>query len=203
MESSELKSKKMKIKIGSKEFKVRISNSVEESRIGLSGLDSLPKDEGFVMKFDGSEIIPISMSDMSFPIDVIFSLNGEVTKVVTAQPGDADTVINKPSDLIIEVNAGEAKDIKSKDAVSFIGKKNDDGTVEMAEGGLKAVGNRQVLDEDGKNQMNLKGGERIFSRIATKRILELAKIKEYKKLGRYVIKEINNQDSRPVEYAKN
>ena len=193
----------MKIKIGNKEFEVIVSTNDEESVIGLSQTESLPKGEGFAMKFDGTEIIPINMEGMQFPIDIIFSLNGIITKVVTANPGDDEVFIKKPSDLIVEVNAGEADGIKSKDAISFVGKKNEDGTVEMAEGGLKIVGNRQVLDEDGKNQMNLKGGERIFSRVSTKKMFELAKAKEYKKLGRYVIKEIWKQDERPVEYAKN
>jgi len=193
----------MRIKIGSKEFEVRVSESDEDSRIGLSGTESLPKKEGFAMKFDGMSIIPITMQEMLFPLDIIFSLNGKVTKVVTAQPGSKDIIIKQPSDLIIEVNAGEAEGINSKDEVIFLGKKNDDGTVEMAEGGLKIVGNRQVLDENGKNQMNLKGGERIFSRIATRKMYELAKAKEYKKLGKFVITEVRKQDERPEEYAKN
>ena len=203
MENLESESKKLKLRVGDSTFKVRVSESNEESIIGLSTTERLPKQEGFVMKFDGTSIIPISMKGMQFPIDIIFSLNGQVTKVVTAKPESKDIVINKPSDLIIEVNAGEATGIKAKDFVSFVGEKNDDGTVTIAEGGLDIIGGRQVLDEDGKNQMNLKGGERIFSRISTKRMFELAKAKEYKKLGRYAIKEIINQDKRPAQYAKN
>lgn len=199
----ELKLKRMRIKIGNKEFEVRVSENEEEAMIGLSQTETLPTGEGFAMKFDGTEIIPINMEGMKFPIDIIFSLDGKVTKVVTAQPGDDETFIKKPSDLIIEVNAGEASGIKAKDDITFVGKKNDDGTVEMAEGGLKTVGNRHVLDEDGKNQMNLEGGERIYSRISTKKMFELAKSGDYKKLGRYVIKETWRQDERPPEYAKN
>lgn len=197
------KLKTMKIKIGNKEFDVRVSESEQDSSTGLSQTESLPKKTGFAMKFDGSQVIPITMQGMNFPIDIIFSLEGKVTKVVTAQPGDEDVVIKSPSDLIVEVNAGEASDIKAKDDIFFIGAKNEDGTVEMAEGGVEVVGDRQVLDENGKNQMNLKGGERIFSRVSTKRMYELAKSKEYKKLGRYIIKEVWKQDERPVEYAAN
>jgi len=193
----------MRIQIGNREFEVRISENNEESRIGLSQTKTLPKKEGFAMKFDGTMSIPITMQNMTFPIDIIFSLNGKVTKVVTAQPGDQDIIIKQPSDLIVEVNAGEASEINSKDEIKFIGKKNEDGTVEMAEGGLKTIGDRQVLDEDGKNQMNLIGGERIFSRTSTKKMFELAKEKEYKKLGKFVINEIWKQDERPVEYAAN
>ena len=193
----------MRIKIGNKEFEVRVLETPEETTIGLSQTEELSKKEGIAMKFDGTQIIPITMKGMSFPIDIIFSLKGKVTKIVTAQPNDTDIVIKQASDLIVEVNAGEASGINVKDEIKLVGKKNDDGTVEMAKGGLEIVGGRQVLDEDGKNQMNLKGGERIFSRISTKRMFELAKGKEYKKLGRYVINEVWKQDERPAEYAAN
>ena len=203
MENLEPVSKMTRLKMGNKEFNVRVSESDEESRIGLSQTESLPKKEGFAMKFDGTQSIPINMKGMNFPIDIIFSLNGLVTRVVTAQPDNVDIMIKKPSDLIVEVNAGAAKNIKIKDEIKLVGTKNEDGTVEMAEGGITTIGDRQVLDEDGKNQMNLKGGERIFSRISTKRMYELAKKKEYKKLGRYIIAEVQKQDGRPVEYADN
>jgi len=193
----------MRIQIGNKEFEVRVSASEEESRAGLSNTESLPKKEGFAMKFDGTTSIPITMQLMLYPLDIIFTLNGKVTKIVTAQPGSPDVIIKQPSDLIIEVNAGEAAGILPKDEVKFLGKKNEDGTVEMAEGGITAIGNRQVLDEDGKNQMNLKGGERIFSRIATRKMIELAKAKDYKGLGKFVINEVIKQDERPEEYAAN
>ena len=147
----------MKIRIGDKEFKVRLAENNEEKSIGLSNTKSLPKKEGFAMKFDGTRSIPITMANMAFPIDIIFSLNGKVTKVITAQPNSKDIKIKQASDLIVEVNAGEAAGIKSKDDISFIGIKNEDGTVEMVEGGIEALGNRHVLDEDGKNQMNLLG----------------------------------------------
>lgn len=51
--------------------------------------------------------------------------------------------------------------------------------------------------------MNLLGGERIFSRIATNKMFALAKDKEYKKLGKFIVDEIEKQDTRPAEYAAN
>jgi uncharacterized membrane protein (UPF0127 family) len=193
----------MRVLIGNKEFEVRVAETPEESRIGLSQTESLPKKEGFAMKFDGNAVVPITMQGMTFPIDIIFSLNGKVTKVVTAQPNQADIVTKSASDLIVEVNAGEAEGISKGDEIKFLGKKNEDGTVEMAEGGITPIGGRQVLDEDGKNQMNLLGGERIFSRISTKKMFELAKAKEYYKLGKYVMNEVKAQDTRPAQYAAN
>ena len=86
----------MRIKIGSKEFEVKVSENEDESIIGLSQTELLPKGEGFAMKFDGTEIIPINMDGMKFSIDVIFSLNGKVTKVVTTHPEDPE-VFTKPT----------------------------------------------------------------------------------------------------------
>jgi len=192
----------MRIKLENKEFKVQVAKSDEEKAIGLSNSKQLEKGSGLAMIFDEAEIVPITMANMNFPIDIIFSLKGKVTKVVSANPGD-EININKPSDIIVEVNLGEASDIKRGESISLVGEKNEDGTVEMADGGIQPVGSRYVLDENGKNQMNLKGGERIFSRISTKRMFELAKEKKYKTLGRYMYNEVKAQDNRPTEYADN
>ena len=193
----------MRLQIGNKEFEVTVSETPEQSRIGLSNTESLVKGEGFAMKFEGTHSIPITMKDMKYPLDIIFSLKGKVTRVISAQPGVQNIKIQKPSDLIIEVNHGAASDIFPGDEIKFLGKKNEDGTVEMAHGGINTVGDRHVLDENGQNQMNLKGGERIYSRIATRKIFELAKAKDYTGLGKFLIKETLAQDSRPVEYSKN
>ena len=193
----------MKIKIGNKEFKVRVAKDDNEKTIGLSQTVELPKKEGFVMQFDSEEDIPITMEAMKYPLDVIFANGGKITKVVTANPGDVDIRSGSLSDLILELNTGEGSDFKPGDEIKLIGEKLEDGTVEMAEGGLAAKGERHVLDEDGKNQMNLKGGERIFSRKATNRMFDLAKKGDAKKLGKFLINEITAQDSRPTEYSKN
>ena len=66
-----------------------------------------------------------------------------------------------------------------------------------------------VLDEDGNVQMKLEGGERIFSRISTRKIIKQA-LKAYRdetdssfiKLGKMVFKELDAQDGRDPEYVQ-
>jgi len=192
----------MKIKAGDKEFTVKVAADDNSRAIGLSTTEKLPKKEGLVLKFEEAYDVPITMADMKYPLDIIFSNGGKIGKIVTAQPGD-EVMAGIPSDLILEINAGEADGIKVGDVLEMIGEKKPDGTVEMADGGLAPKGERFVLDENGKNQMNLLGNERIFSRKATRRIFELANKKEFKKLGKFLIDEVRRQDNRPAEYAAN
>jgi len=63
----------------------------------------------------------------------------------------------------------------------------------------------ELLDDDGKKQMALKGGERVFSREKTKEIVEKSKKAKSKKdlidLAETVSNEILAQDNRPQEYV--
>ena len=65
-----------------------------------------------------------------------------------------------------------------------------------------------VIGSDGKPQMTLEGGERIFSRISTRTMIKKAKKafvektdNAYKSLGKYVFKEMKAQDSRKPEFV--
>ena len=66
-----------------------------------------------------------------------------------------------------------------------------------------------VLDANGDVQMKLLGGERIFSRICTRKMIKAA-IKAYRedtdiayrKVGRLVLKELDQQDRRTPEYTQ-
>ena len=67
----------------------------------------------------------------------------------------------------------------------------------------------RVLAQDGSSQMDLWGGERIFSRKNTVVLIRKAKKaastgldKDIKALGRYMFKCIKGQDERPAEYVK-
>jgi hypothetical protein len=66
-----------------------------------------------------------------------------------------------------------------------------------------------VLDSNGDVQYKLEGGERIFSRIMTRKMIKQALTaykldtdEEYKKLGKLVFKELQAQDSREAEYVE-
>lgn len=66
----------------------------------------------------------------------------------------------------------------------------------------------KVLALDGSTQMELEGGERIFSRKNTKTLIRLAKKahmskdeKDYKALGKKVFKYLHIQDTNTPEYV--
>jgi len=63
-------------------------------------------------------------------------------------------------------------------------------------------GTMDVLDEDGNSQMTITGGERIFSRIATKKMLQLNQEGKYKELGKFICDELYAQDKREPQYVK-
>ena len=65
------------------------------------------------------------------------------------------------------------------------------------------------LGSDGKPQMDLVGGERIFSRKNSRTLIKLAKRankskadSDYAKLGKKIFKYINEQDNRPSEFIE-
>lgn len=193
----------MRIVVGEEDFVVAIADTDEKKAVGLSQLAKLPKGKGLVMKFDPPMQVPVRMSDMKFGLDLIFIGDGKVQKKVSAEAGVDDIIIGKQSEAVLEINLGEGNDIKPGMKVSYIGMKTKDGKVKMAEGGITAMGARQVLDEDGKNQMNMLGEERIVSRIDTKVLYKHAKAGDYKKLGAAMVKIINKQDTQEKQYAKN
>ena len=66
-----------------------------------------------------------------------------------------------------------------------------------------------VLDKDGKSQMELVGGERIFSRPNTKTLIKFAKKaksteldRDYRELGKRVFKFLETQDDNGSEYVE-
>ena len=66
-----------------------------------------------------------------------------------------------------------------------------------------------ILDLEGNSQMTLVEGERIISRIETRELIRKAKKAnrskkdlDYKKLGKYMIKVLDGQNSRPEEYVE-
>ena len=193
----------MKIKIGDSEFTIAVADSPSKRQIGLSTLKKLPKGKGLLMKFEQEEKIPVRMSDMQFPLDLVFIKGNKVQKIVPSEKGVKDVSINDTSDAVLEVNLGEGGKLKPGMEVAFIGEKKEDGTVVMADGGIDPDGIRHVLDEDGKNQMNLLGGERIFSRKDTDKFFKYAKSKDYKKLGLAIVDAINRQDTQDPQYSKN
>ena len=182
------------IKIGDKEYKVKEATSTEEKAKGLQGIKELPEDEGMLFYFDPPEDVQFWMKDVDIPLDIVFIDDDEkVIKVQEGIPND-ETFIEAPDvAYVLEVNANSG--IQVGDELD-IDDEEEKGPV------------MKVLAQDGSDQYELWGGERIFSRRNTKVLIKKAKKanatqedRDYKALGKYIFKCIKTQDTRDPEYV--
>ena len=196
---------KINIQIEDKEYSVLVAVTEEEKTIGLSNTNDLNENEG--MLFDYSDELPTELQfntiDMKYPIDIIF-INDEdkVTAVITGEPGSEEIIecIADPNEklkYVLEINANS--DIKVDDEFEF----NDE---EISEDDIDKM---YILGPDGKPQMELFGNERIISRKETKQLISKAKKankskldSDYKKLGKYIFKILNKQNTQEPEYVE-
>jgi hypothetical protein len=134
------------------------------------------------------------MKDTLIPLDIIFiNEDLEVVAVHTGVPESEELMTEDNIGFVLEVNANSG--VKEGDELSF-------STPKVQENKML------VLDENGDPQMELVGGERIFSRNHTKALIKFAKKaysteldKDYKALGKRVFKFLNKQDSTEDEYV--
>lgn len=211
-EDSEIKTTQT-ITIGNKTYKVAVAKTEDEKYTGLSQITSLKEDEGMLFVYDEpQEDLWFTMEDTSIDLDIIFiDEEGIVTSVNTAKAKSDEPIedIANNAQFVLEVNAnsgikvGDELEDYSDDEVS----EDEDLTDEDKETLSKSK--MLVLDENGNVQFKLDGGERLFSRIFTKKIIKTA-IKafqtdedaQYRKVGRMIFTELNAQDERPAEYVQ-
>lgn len=179
------------VKIGNKDYFVEEAKTESEKEKGLQGVRSLPDDSGMLFYFDDPQTVSMWMRNTLIPLDIIF-INSEnkVSKVHQGIPEDDTLVTQDNTKYVLEVNANS--EVKVGDIFSIV----EDGPV------------MKVLAQDGTSQMDLWGGERIFSRKNTiilikkaKKAAETKDDKDIKALGRYMFKCIKGQDERPAEYV--
>ena len=181
------------IHIGNKEYKVQEAYTEEEKEKGLQGGSSLPEDQGMLFCFEEPQEVSMWMKDTLLPLDIIFiNEDNEVVKVAQGEPNDETPIIAQDTLYVLEVNKNSG--VKEGDELEI-----------QTEGPVM-----KVLAQDGSSQMDLWGGERIFSRKNTVVLIRKAKKaaltnsdKDIKALGRYMSKCIKGQDERPNEYVKN
>lgn len=181
----------MVIKIGEKQYNVKEARTEEQKRKGLQNIEELPENEGMLFYYDPPEDVSFWMKDVNIPLDIIFiDDDQEVIKVCKGEPNSEKQFIVRDVAFVLEVNQN-----------SGIGK-GDELELDSQEPTMK------VLFQDGTEQYQLWGGERIFSRKNTKVLIRKAKkaneskdIKDYKSLGRYMFKCIKTQDGRNPEYV--
>lgn len=144
------------------------------------------------------------MKDTLLPLDIIFI--GENKKVISVKEGEPESekfISEDKVKYVLEVNRHSG--VEEGDLLEF----EDDEFDESSHPELD-INKLYVIGQDGKPQMELRGGERIFSRSSTKTIINKAKRayvnktnSAYKSLGKYVFKEMKAQDTRGPEYVNN
>jgi len=110
--------------INGKQWTCSLASTLTELAQGLSGLESMPADEGmlFDVGYDRSRI-DINMTEMLFPLDIVFA-NSDLTIVGVlhdVQPGDEAYFLASNSlgaRYFMEVNAGEAASVNVGDAAT-------------------------------------------------------------------------------------
>lgn len=193
---------KKNIIIGDKEYTVEIAKSKEDKEKGLQNRDYLAPDEGMLFVYDEQQsVVEYWMKNTKIPLDQIaINEDNEVTTVYKAQPNSENLHPFANVKYLLEVN---------QDSGIIEG---DDFEFDDSDDPNKYV--MKVLAPDSSTQMNLQGGERIFSRISTKQMITWAKKAEAnkdnkelfdkycKRLGKRMFKELYAQDHRDPEYVE-
>lgn len=186
------------IEIGDKQYNVEIAKTEEEKTKGLMNIEELPENEGMLFVYDEPQTVEFWMKDTKIPLDIIFiDQDYEVISIYQGKPDDTTIVEEDNVQFVLEVNQNSG--IKEGDELYIDDEDESDSK-------LPAM---QVLAPDGSTQMELQGGERIFSRKSTKVLIRKAKKaertkldKDYKSLGLYIFKELDRQDGRKPEYVE-
>lgn len=184
----------MKIEIGDKEYNVTCAWTKEERSKGLQGVTELKDDEGMLFFFEEPQTVGFWMKDTKVPLDIIFiSEDMEVISVYQGEPENENIAEEDNVKFVLEVNQGSG--IEEGDELDI---EEDEELPKM-----------KVIAPDGSTQMELEGGERIFSRKNTRTLIRMAKRaskskedKDYKALGKKMFTYLKQQDEREPEYVE-
>lgn len=184
----------MKIEIGDRKYEVSLATTEEEREQGLQGKKKLDQNEGMLFVYDEPQEVSFWMKDTEIPLDIIFiDDESEVISVHRGVPMDETPITENNVLLVLEVNAGSG--IRPGDELET---EDEDKPPIM-----------KVLLPDGSTQMELDGGERIFSRKNTRTLIRMAKRaynskldKDYKALGRKIFQYLKQQNEREPEYVE-
>ena len=182
------------MKLGNKKYTLDIAETSKDRRKGLMGVQHLDDDKGMLFDFGEEGNHEMWMYNTPIALDQIFiNAEQEVIKVVTREPNDEELVGAEDTLYVVEVNANSG--VKVGDELEFL-----DDAREYT---------MKVLALDGSTQMELKGGERIFSRLNTKVLIRQAKKAyasqadgDYKRLGKSMFKFLHKQDTNEPEYVQ-
>ena len=159
-------------------------------------MKELPEDEGMLFIMKEPDEVSFWMKDTKIPLDIIFlDEELEVISVHEGIPGSEEFITENNVTFVLEVN--ENSGIQKGDEL------------EISPESKVKQDKMLVLDRDGNPQMELKGGERIFSRNHTKALIRFAKKaastesdKDYKNLGKKIFKFLQIQSETDPEYVE-
>ena len=136
------------------------------------------------------------MKDTEIPLDIIFiDEDLEVLSIYKGQPNNQDIVEEDNVKYVLELNINSGVSVGDE--------------VELEDEDDDEVGKMIVLASNGETQMELEGGERIFSRKNTRVLIKQAKKADlsktdadYKRLGKSMFKYLKIQDGNDPEYVE-
>ena len=192
---------KVIVNIGNKTYNCQLAKTEKDRNKGLMDVEYLAPDEGMLFEFEKEGTYEFWMKNTSLELTQI-SINDddEVEYVYQATPNDETLIPFHNCKYLLEVN--RTTEIQ----------KGDEFEIDDSDDLNKYV--MKVLAPDGSSQMNLQGGERIFSRISTKKMIKQAKkaasVKDdetlferaCRKLGKICLKELYAQNHRNQEYVQ-
>jgi uncharacterized membrane protein (UPF0127 family) len=112
---------KSEAEVNGKKIDLMLAKSVEQRMKGLSGREKLDENQGMLFIFDKKDKFSFWMRGMKFPIDIIYLDDDNVVYIVeNAAVPENDTEVpqrytpDKPSNRVLEINAGKAKELGIK-----------------------------------------------------------------------------------------
>lgn len=180
--------------IGGMEFDIYIAKTKEQREKGLQFLKELPIDQGMLFTNFEDNSPWFHMKNVGMDLDLI-GLDDEmkVIKVINGKANDETPLKFENVTYVLEINSnsgikeGEEGELDDEDTHKYVMK---------------------VLNQEGKPQGQLFGGERIVSRRETLILIKKAikaynskADKDYKSLGKYIFKVLKGQNERPAEYV--